>query len=684
MVKCPLHGKRENININFKNSLNYEEEINNDETISDFKSLKCSNKVAAAYNSANIIYNPYQYLPWLYMFNENNNSILITDEVGLGKTIEAGIIIKEEYKENSEAEVLIICPAFLRNKWKYELKEKFYINSSIYGENSDSFKTTILPLSRLKKFNEENIKQFDLVIVDEVHYFKNNKSSRYKYLDYFLKNNKTQRKVFMTATPINNKDSDYKSIKNLLGNNFIKTSTTKKQAYINIPKRNINEIYIDLNPLEKELYNVTNNLDPFSGTIYRHIGASCLYALIKYSKKYATNESEVKAELKEALEELLESDYNEFTEIQNISEQISRFNLNGEDSKITTLIKLISEIEDKKIIIFSHYIETIKYLHSELSTYFNCEYIYGNIFSNHSIVVDKKNKFSNAKAWFDQQDLNDKTILICSDSCREGIDLDSASCLINYDLPFNPSILEQRIGRIDRMCQKNNMNIFNFHVNDTYDDRLHMILSSKLLIINYYSEYGVGNHLSIMEDGMSPFDKFISYFKKNSNFSMTNDDFTVIKKILRKIGVSTSREIKQSELLSLLVENKKNIISLFNEKEIDELTDEQLIVQKKILDEKLNFPSKTFGTIELDASTKTNLIELFSNNLSLRSKLSCIIIDYDQKLKYVEDTGCPMNIDEEDIKSSIYFDTDINTDVSFISRDLVEMLVSQGAKVYEH
>lgn len=650
----------------------------------DITNLKQNNKVAVAYNTANIRYNPYQYLPWLYMYNEGNKSILISDEVGLGKTIEAGILVSEELSRNTNSKVLIVCPAFLKFKWKEELFDKFNLRSSIYDLDNSNVSITILPLSKLNKFNQGDYEQYDMLIVDEAHYFKNSSSARYKHLSNLINKKSPSNRVFMTATPINNKEDDYDSIKKLLGNRFSTTSTTKRQAYINIPRRMIKEVYLDLSPYEQGVYDVTDDLDPFSGTIYRHIGASCLYALMQYAQKYSSNESEVKKELKAGLEELLEYDYDEEKDIEDMSSKLSKFHLDGQDSKLDKLIEVIDEIEDSKIIIFSHYIETVKYLKSELSNKYNCEYIYENNFSNHTVLTNKKNRFIDAKIWFEKQDSSKKTILICSDTCKEGIDLDAASCLINYDLPFNPSILEQRIGRIDRMCQKKNMKIFNFHVNNTYDDRLHMILSSKLLIIDYYSEYGIGNPLSIIENCASPFDKFISYFKKNTNISMSNDDFSVIKKILRKINITTPKKIKQEEILDILTKNKNKVIELFDEKEIDDLTDEQLKIQRDLLDKKLGFPKYSSETLSLDISSIRKIVQLLSETPSLRSRLSSIIIDYDTKIRDMEDTGNPMVIEEDDIKSSITFSSNAEDNSIFISRDTINLLKEQGGFVNEN
>lgn len=112
--------------------LELEEDFTPEEKNRDIECLKETNKVARAHLDSKISYNPYQYLPWLYMFNENDKNILICDEVGLGKTIEAGILIKEQIYENKNSSILVICPAFLKNKWNSELYEKFNLDSCVF------------------------------------------------------------------------------------------------------------------------------------------------------------------------------------------------------------------------------------------------------------------------------------------------------------------------------------------------------------------------------------------------------------------------------------------------------------------------------------------------------------------------------------------------------------------------
>ena len=183
------------------------------------ESLVSASRVASAYYDAQISYNPYQYLPWLKMFINGSKNLLISDEVGLGKTIEAGILIMEELTEDINSKIIVLCPAFLREKWYQELNEKFLLDSQIYDGKTPIDSMTnivILPISRIKRYLEnESLRRYSMVIVDEVHYFKNSKSVRYGYLRKLLEEINDCKKVFMSATPVNNSLNDYHSIERL-------------------------------------------------------------------------------------------------------------------------------------------------------------------------------------------------------------------------------------------------------------------------------------------------------------------------------------------------------------------------------------------------------------------------------------------------------------------------------------
>lgn len=97
-----------------------------------------------------------------------------------------------------------------------------------------------------------------------------------------------------------------------------------------------------------------------------------------------------------------------------------------------------------------------------------------------------------------------KAIMVCSDMLKEGVNLQCAKVLINYDLPFNPAILEQRIGRIDRVGQQDEIFIYNFIVNKTYDTTVYYrFILGKLKIVKYYQEKGLVSKMEISEENSS-------------------------------------------------------------------------------------------------------------------------------------------------------------------------------------
>lgn len=642
-----------------------------------------------AYANTPIRYNPYQYLPLKKMLENKNSNILISDEVGLGKTIEAGIIIDEYLHETQNKKVLIICPAFLRDKWQEELNDKFYLTSYIFKGKKHTGTTnniTILPLSRLKTFIDKDLHldySDSLIIVDEAHYFRNDKSARFKYLKEIVRSNKNVKLVFMTATPVNNSELDYAHLYKLLNNHngLITTNTTKQQAYIDLRKRNIKDLWIDLTDEEYGIYNETDKLDDFSGTIYRHIGAGCLYSLVRYAERnYSFDDDSILA-MKSFLS--LENDY----EDEGDENSIERFYLDVElpkvDTKIIKLKNVLKEHRNEKIVVFAHYIETILYLYDQIKRFYRNEhmnpekiaYIYGNSVSDNIDIRNKKNKFIDVKKWFDNGET--QKILICSDACKEGVDLDSANVLINYDLPFNPSIVEQRVGRIDRMSQKKDMTIYNFHVNNTYDDRLNAILNMKLKYIANLSRYNIGNPLNIRsEDADIIINKYIKYFE-NREFS--NEDLFVLKKVFNDMKVKTpnikqveqDRTALKKEFKRLVLENKNGIIKWLS-KSNSKLEREILIEHYNELDKCLGFNKVDDEvTVQISDTLKDEIIRIFNEDLEFY-KILPVLKNVDTYEETLEEYGERKIISRDDIKNKIVINYKTPSLDNFIPYEIVK------------
>lgn len=200
-------------------------------------------------NSARIDFVPYQFRPALRMIQADSPRVLVADDVGVGKTIEAGLILKELEARSSLTSVLVICPRPLvaERKWQLEMKRfdedftqldgkmfaecisetdrdgewperhsKTIIPYSLFGEDSimgrgsrSSKKRKSLGLSEL-----DPLPHFDLVIVDEAHNIRNANTWAYRGVELFCRN--ADAVVFLTATPLQNSNNDLYTLLNLL------------------------------------------------------------------------------------------------------------------------------------------------------------------------------------------------------------------------------------------------------------------------------------------------------------------------------------------------------------------------------------------------------------------------------------------------------------------------------------
>lgn len=168
------------------------------------------------------------------------------------------------------------------------------------------------------------------------------------------------------------------------------------------------------------------------------------------------------------------------------------------DAKFRKLIEVIDEIKnredqiDLKFIIFTEFRATQTAIIEFLQKFgYSCSYINGSLSREERI---------DQVEWF----RNENQIMVSTDAGGEGINLQFCHCMINFDLPWNPSRLEQRIGRVDRIGQKHNALIFNFHLTDTVEDRVRRILETKLeRIKDQFGDDKYTDVLSLLQDDFS-------------------------------------------------------------------------------------------------------------------------------------------------------------------------------------
>jgi superfamily II DNA or RNA helicase len=225
---------------------------------------------------------------------------------------------------------------------------------------------------------------------------------------------------------------------NSLNHFYTRTRKTEILTEGNIVKRNANVIQIEMNDNEQQIY------DEVINTISEDIGG------IQIKRKYASS--------------LFADNYTEDQYLKGISEII--FN----DNKYKALLEIINKQENNKIIVFAFFRKTLLYLKNRLQ---NDGHRVGIIFGG--IDMTERNKiigsFKN----------NEFQILLSSEVGSTGLDMQFCDRMVNYDLPWNPMVVEQRIGRIDRIGQQSEIiNIFNFIYKDTIEEQIYTKLFDRI------------------------------------------------------------------------------------------------------------------------------------------------------------------------------------------------------------
>lgn len=196
-----------------------------------FKIRNSNNSTISSLKASKTLFRAYQFKPLLKLLNSPNRRLLVADEVGLGKTIEAGHIMLELKARRELRHVLVVCPKSLQNKWKDELSYKFGLTFKIYEKSKDlvtdlhESRTPVHAIVnyekiRLKKKNKEegqkkqidglpnnlvdylseNGFKFSLVLCDEAHKMRNRETQTYKGAEIIM--SQTDAALFLTATPV--------------------------------------------------------------------------------------------------------------------------------------------------------------------------------------------------------------------------------------------------------------------------------------------------------------------------------------------------------------------------------------------------------------------------------------------------------------------------------------------------
>ena len=441
---------------------------------------------------------------------------ILADEVGLGKTIEASIIYKELAIRGLARRVLILTPASLVGQWQGELEEKFFERFDTPTDPDDWPRVTKAIVShdraRSRRHAEEILRhRWDLVIVDEAHKVKSQRGATYQFIE------KIERDfiLLLTATPLQNdlrelynlitllrpgqlgtwqefksehlvsgdhrQPRDPEALRALTHEVMIRTRRSSVVDDLNLPPRRPRHPEVKLTRAEADLYQRTTDFlrrlyregfiqpaeqeETEDGAPRRRTKKGILQLAVIHLRQRLCSSSRA---LAESLAHLAESErispqYRVIaTQLAKRAERIKTH------AKLDVLTKLLKETPDR-VVVFSDHRPTIQLIEERVKQLNRKPIVY---WGAHS-TADRDKRI---RAFHDDK----RSVLIATRAGSEGRNLQFCNVLVNYDLPWNPMVVEQRIGRLHRIGQKREVHIVNLAAAGTIESYILQLLDQKI------------------------------------------------------------------------------------------------------------------------------------------------------------------------------------------------------------
>ncbi|MBX9886190.1 MAG: DEAD/DEAH box helicase family protein, partial [Novosphingobium sp.] len=422
--------------------------------------------------------------------------VLLADEVGLGKTVEAGMVLKEYLMRNMVENVLVLTPASLVGQWREELETKFDIvcatthdarvRSDPEGFWNEKQLIASLPLARRSEHAARlRARNFDLVIVDEAHHLRDRASQSYKLVDALNK----RFLLLLSATPVQNDLTELYNVVTLLKPGIFKTlqefraahmvpgkprqpadperlralmrdamvRNTRAAVALKLPRRHATTIRVDGSPSERAAYN------ELTATVRRLAAretAGSRMALRHLLGAAGSSPAAAAAAVARFAER--HSDAQDWRMMAQLWATV------GDGGKEASLLDLLRRNPAEKKLVFVHYRDTLDHLAHLL----NAE---GIAFARFEGSLSGPEKDAAIARFRDEV-----PVLLCTESGGEGRNIQFCNTLINFDVPWNPMAIEQRIGRIDRIGQQREVFIFNLVSRGTLEEQILHLLDEKI------------------------------------------------------------------------------------------------------------------------------------------------------------------------------------------------------------
>ncbi|MEO7273540.1 MAG: SNF2-related protein, partial [Vicinamibacterales bacterium] len=423
--------------------------------------------------------------------------VLLADEVGLGKTIEACLTLKEYWLRGLVRKALILTPPSLVPQWVDELTTRFGLTPVAADAGAlrrdDRFWTShplvVVSMSLARQAaHRDQLRgiDYDLVIVDEAHMLKNRGTAAWQLVNDL----KTRFLLLLSATPVGNNLSELYNLILLLRPGLLQTEAQFRREYgqtsalVEAPRRE------KLRSLLREVM-VRNTRAHIDLKLPRRLAAtrivpptaaeadvlSQLTALVRtrYTSaspadrwRWTTLQMQAGsglAALRFGLRDRRSAD--EVDELETISTALAALGDSARSAKVDALLDLLGRSDEKKIV-FTRYRATLDELHSALTT------------AGHRVSVFHGSLATPEKEAAIARFAADAEILLSSEVGGEGRNLQFCRTVVNYDLPWNPMTIEQRVGRVHRIGQTRDVFVFNLCLAGSVEERILAILHDKI------------------------------------------------------------------------------------------------------------------------------------------------------------------------------------------------------------
>lgn len=418
---------------------------------------------------------------------------ILADEVGLGKTIEAGLVLKEYLIRGLVKKALILVPASLVLQWVRELNQKFGIPAAAQKKEYMWATTDVIVASMdtAKRSPHRDIvlgMDYDMLIIDEAHKLKNKKTTNYQ----FVSGLRRKYCLLLTATPVQNDMDELYNLINVLKpgqlggqgsfqDKFVVEKRTPKNegllqselskimirnrrsdGGVDFTKRLVRNIPLTLSPDEQALY---DGVTRFVKERYDEMGrqTASAFTLVTLQREVCSSRDAVFVTLVNLFKKLPEESPMR-PKVWELVELIRAITANSKAEKTMELVQSIGD----KVIIFTEYRASQEYLLKFLKDH------------GLSAVPYRGGMNRGKKDWMMDLFRGRAQILVATEAGGEGINLQFCHHMINFDLPWNPMRLEQRIGRVHRLGQEHDVNIYNLSTQGTIEEHILQLLHEKI------------------------------------------------------------------------------------------------------------------------------------------------------------------------------------------------------------